>query len=77
MTNGPPTPPPTTAAELIDEAKARGTNPARPVPTSDHLPSSSKNDPFLLAYPTIASLATQGKFHQLIQVAEETELDVG
>lgn len=74
---GPPTPPPTTAAELLDEEKDKepAAAPVPPVqPPQD--PPQPKQDSYQLAFPAIADLASKGDLHQLIHVAERTEIVV-
>jgi hypothetical protein len=78
MANGPPTPPPTTAVELIDEAreKAMNTQPAPVATEPQQQQQPSGHDPFQEMFPTITNLAAQGKFLDLINVAEQTEINV-
>ncbi|RDB21421.1 COP9 signalosome complex subunit 8 [Hypsizygus marmoreus] len=73
---GPPTPPPTTATELQDEA--RGNTSAEPIPPPPAaLPTTppTKEDAYQYIFPTIADLASQSDFHGLIQVAEHSDLN--
>ena len=75
---GPPTPPPTTATELLDEEKDRAPSaaPAPPVQPPQEAPQ-PQQDPYQLVFPTIADLASKGDLHELIRVAEHTEIVVG
>ena len=75
---GPPTPPPTTATELLDEEKDRAPSvaPAPPVQSPQEAPQ-PQQDPYQLVFPTIADLASKGDLHELIHVAEHTEIVVG
>jgi COP9 signalosome complex subunit 8 len=77
MANGPPTPPPTTAAELQDEARASqptsqatGSTPTVPPPAPP------KQDSYQYIFPVIASLASQSNFTALIRTAEHSDLNV-
>jgi COP9 signalosome complex subunit 8 len=79
MANGPPTPPPTTATEFIDEAResAPATEPTVGTPVLPQAQSRSPpQDAYRFAFPTIASLAGGGSFRELIQAAEEFDLNV-
>jgi len=69
MTNGPPTPPPTTATELQDEARGNSIVPP-PVSTAP-----TKHDPYQHIFPAIADLASQSNFQDLIQNAEIGDLN--
>ncbi|KAF5380986.1 hypothetical protein D9615_004111 [Tricholomella constricta] len=73
MANGPPTPPPSTEAEIQDEAR----NPAENVvPATTPQPSAQQqDDAYQSAFPAIADLALQLKFRELIQLAETSELN--
>jgi COP9 signalosome complex subunit 8 len=75
MANGPPTPPPTTATELQDEARGNSTVPP-PVPASAEGTASTIQDPYEQIFPAIADLASQSNFHDLIQTAEISDLNV-
>jgi COP9 signalosome complex subunit 8 len=74
---GPPTPPPTTAAELLDEEKDKepATAPVPPV-KSPQDPPQPKQDSYQLVFPAIADLASKGDFRELIHVVERTEIVV-
>jgi COP9 signalosome complex subunit 8 len=70
MANGPPTPPPTTATELQDEARG---NLNVPPPAST---APTKQDPYQHIFPDIADLASQSNYQDLIQTAEISDLNV-
>lgn len=71
MVNGPPTPPPTNAAELQDEQRG---NPSSALPdTSD---AEITQDEYRYILPTIEELASKGNFHDVILVAERSDLNV-
>jgi COP9 signalosome complex subunit 8 len=72
MANGPPTPPPTTATELQDEARGNSSVP----PPASTAPTNSKLDPYQHIFPAIADLASQSNFQDLIQTAEISDLNV-
>jgi hypothetical protein len=79
MSHGPPTPPPTGAAELMDHEK----DAAAPVPdatTTTTAPAASGSaatiDPYHRALPTIADLVSQHNYSEVIRVAELAELNV-
>ncbi|TFK42460.1 COP9 signalosome [Crucibulum laeve] len=74
MVNAPPTPPPTSATELQDEAREKpSSGPSTSTPVPQPTPE-VKQDLFQHRFPTIADLAGKGKFYDLIQAAEETDL---
>lgn len=77
MANGPLTPPPTTAAELQDEARsvdAGGEVPAvAPQTASVQAPA---QDIYQRIFPAISELATQSNFEDLINTAESSDLNV-
>jgi hypothetical protein len=76
MANGPPTPPPTSATEIQDQEKDKTLN-SGPETSPDPPPQSQpRQDPYELTFPTIAHLAAEGEFHELIRVAEQTEMNV-
>ncbi|KAG5637766.1 hypothetical protein H0H81_003333 [Sphagnurus paluster] len=72
MANGPPTPPPTTEAEIQDEARSA----AETAVAISALPQSTRDDAYQAVFPAIADLASQSKFPELIELAEVTELNV-
>lgn len=69
MANGPPTPPPITATELLDEARGNSSVPA-PASTAQ-----TKQDPYQHIFPAIADLALQSDFKKLIRTAEISDLN--
>lgn len=71
MANGPPTPPPTTEAEIQDEARSA----AETAVAISALPQSTRDDAYQAVFPAIADLASQSKFPELIELAEVTELN--
>ena len=73
MANGPPTPPPTTATELQDEAR-ESLSIQSPPSSSSIAP--TKQDPYQLVFPAIADLASQSNFQDLIETAETSDLNV-
>lgn len=72
---GPPTPPPTTAAELRDEARtaASTTHPATTAPSTASQP---RPDNFQYRFPAIVEATSKKDYKRLIQIAEETDLNV-
>lgn len=69
---GPPTPPPTTATELHDEARES-------VPTSSISESSLapvRQETYHYKFTAIMEAARQGKLQELIQIAEQVDLTV-
>jgi len=68
---GPPTPPPTTITELEDAARAEpvAEPPPSTVPSTEH-------DPYRNIFLTIAELASQFDFARLIQIAENSDVNV-
>ena len=85
---GPLTPPPSSATEMADEARtAAPTPPAEPIPAATPVspvspvsPIESKQssqDVYQQIFPTIADLANQQDYIQLISVAERCDLNVG
>ena len=82
---GPLTPPPSSATEMADEARtAAPTPPAEPIPAATPVspvsPIESKQlsqDIYQQIFPTIADLANQQDYIQLISVAERCDLNVG
>ncbi|KAG6854718.1 hypothetical protein C0991_002431 [Blastosporella zonata] len=78
MANGPPTPPPTTEAEIQDEARASAENPANATITAfaSASPPSIQPDAFQATFPTIVNLASQSDFRRLIEVAENANINV-
>jgi COP9 signalosome complex subunit 8 len=74
MANGPPTPPPTTEAEIQDEARQPAES-AVPAPPPQPVP--SRDDAYWQnILPTIADLASQSNFQEIIHVAENADLNV-
>ncbi|KIK08237.1 hypothetical protein K443DRAFT_672732 [Laccaria amethystina LaAM-08-1] len=71
---GPPTPPPTTAAELRDEARtaASTTHPATTAPSTASQP---RPDHFQYRFPAIVEATSKKEYQRLIQIAEETDLN--
>ncbi|KAF9013946.1 hypothetical protein BDQ17DRAFT_1222078, partial [Cyathus striatus] len=67
----PPTPPPTTAVELQDEARSTVSASASAQPTSSDL----VQDPIQQKFPVISDFAMNGNFQQLTQLAEEVDLN--
>jgi hypothetical protein len=76
MANGPPTPPPTTVTELQDEARGNAIVPPPVVPASAEGTVSTNQDPYQQVFPGIADLASQSNYHDLIQTAEISDLNV-
>jgi COP9 signalosome complex subunit 8 len=78
MGNGPPTPPLTSPTELLDNARENTPAPETTVGTPA-LPQtqsrSPKQDVYRLAFPTFANLAARESFGELIQTAEEFDLN--
>jgi COP9 signalosome complex subunit 8 len=82
MANGPLTPPPTTAAELQDEARNvnAGGEPVVPqalvtVPVTAQT-TQDRQDAYQHIFPTIADFASQSNFEGLIHAAENGDLNV-
>jgi COP9 signalosome complex subunit 8 len=80
---GPPTPPPTTAVEIADEARTSApvvtvaTEPITAVPAAPAAPKQgSSQDAYQLLFPTLANLAYQGDYRQIIDAAERGDLKV-
>jgi COP9 signalosome complex subunit 8 len=79
---GPPTPPPTTAAEMADEARISApviTEPsvaASPAAVTVQPKQGSSQDTYQLLFPTLGNLAYQGDYRQIIDVAERGDLKV-
>ncbi|GLB34789.1 putative CSN8/PSMD8/EIF3K family protein [Lyophyllum shimeji] len=74
MANGPPTPPPTTEAEIQDEAR----QPVEPVAHNVLPPQAGPTDQdayWQSILPTIADLASQSSFDELIRIAESADLN--
>ncbi|KAG6833654.1 hypothetical protein H0H87_002850 [Tephrocybe sp. NHM501043] len=79
MANGPPTPPPTTEAEIQDEARlnqaAQGATTTVPPPAPTPTPP-AEPDVFQEVFPVILELASQSNFRGLIQAAENATINV-
>ena len=78
---GPLTPPPSSATEMADEARAAA--PVEPIPATTPVPPASpieskqpSLDPYQQIFPTIVNLAKQQDYIQLISVAERCDLNV-
>lgn len=72
MANGPPTPPPTTEAELQDEA--RGASSGGHV--HETITPQTGEDAYQSIFSTIADLASQSNFQGLVRTAEHSDLSV-
>jgi len=74
MANGPPTPPPTTEAEIQDEARqhAETVAPSTPAP---QVVSTEEDAYWQSIFPTIADLASESNFEELIRIAESADLN--
>ncbi|EKM82569.1 hypothetical protein AGABI1DRAFT_82333 [Agaricus bisporus var. burnettii JB137-S8] len=70
MVNAPPTPPPTTAAELHDQSQTQpqGSSTAPPPPAQ------LAQDSFPASFPLIVDLAAKAQYHDLIFKAEEIDV---
>ncbi|KAF8892433.1 hypothetical protein BD779DRAFT_1509060 [Infundibulicybe gibba] len=77
MLHGPPTPPPTSAKELQDEARVRNNtgNPLGSQASSSLNPTQSRPDAYQYTFSTIKSLAAQQNFQDLVDVAEKTDIN--
>lgn len=78
---GPPTPPPTTAAEIADEARTsvpvvNEPSPAASPPAAAVQLKQGAQDSYQLLFPTLATLANQNDYMQIIDVAERGDLKV-
>lgn len=74
MAQGPPTPPPTTETEIQDQARVAVEN--LPTASAPTMPSTTQLDVFQTAFPAIVDLASRSNFQNLIQVAENANLQV-
>lgn len=72
MANGPPTPPPTTATELHDEARESIPTPSIPEASSAPV----RQETFHYKFPAIMEAALHDNFQELIHVAEQADLTV-
>jgi COP9 signalosome complex subunit 8 len=85
MVNGPPTPPPTSATELQDEARTRApvaspAAPAAPVASATTTTTTQPRQPtdaYQYILPKLVNLAAQNDFGALVRLAEQTDLNVG
>jgi COP9 signalosome complex subunit 8 len=84
MVNGPPTPPPTSATELQDEARTRApvASPAAsaaPVASATTTTTQPRQptDAYQYILPKLVNLAAQNDFGALVRLAEQTDLNVG
>ncbi|KAJ3515732.1 hypothetical protein NLJ89_g1574 [Agrocybe chaxingu] len=82
MVNGPPTPPPTTAAELQDEARIASTSTADQAPAvhaSDPPPPQAAPETRLEIYqdvlPALIDSLARNEYNRLVLVAEEADLE--
>jgi COP9 signalosome complex subunit 8 len=81
---GPPTPPPTTAAEIADEARTSApivnepsaAVPPPAAPASVQPKQGPQQDTYQLLFPTLGNLAYQNDYRQIIDVAERGDLKV-
>jgi COP9 signalosome complex subunit 8 len=78
---GPPTPPPTTATEMADEARTSAAvvnepSAVVPPPASPSQPKQVPQDTYQLLFPTLGNLAYHNDYKQLIDVAERNDLKV-
>jgi COP9 signalosome complex subunit 8 len=86
---GPPTPPPTSATEMADEARnlppppppppapvEASPAPAPPVAASPSQPKQAPQDSYQLLFPTLSNLAYQDDYKQIVAVAERGDLKV-
>ncbi|KIM86180.1 hypothetical protein PILCRDRAFT_816104 [Piloderma croceum F 1598] len=76
---GPPTPPPTTATEMADEARTSApivaeSTTAVPPPTAPVQPKQPAQDTYQLLFPTLENLAYQNNYRQIVDVAERGDL---
>jgi len=75
---GPPTPPPTTAAEIADEARTSAPvvseSTAVPPPAPPVQPKQGLQDTYQLLFPTLGNLAYQNDYRQIIEVAERGDI---
>lgn len=79
---GPPTPPPTSQTEIADEARAAvpvAVDPSLALPPATVAPIQQKQGPqdsYQLLFPTLANLAFQDEYKQIVAVAEREDLKV-
>lgn len=78
---GPPTPPPTTATEMADEARTSAPivaepSTAVPPPAAPVQPKQPAQDTYQLLFPTLENLAYQNNYRQIIDIAERGDLKV-
>src|ERR1700685_2748363 len=78
---GPPTPPPTTAAEIADEARTSAPvvsepSAAIPPPAASVQPKQGLQDTYQHLFPALGNLAYQNDYRQIIEVAERGDLKV-
>jgi len=81
MANGPPTPPPTSATELQDEARSQApSNTVQPVSTPRAAPqaiqSRQLSDVYHRVLHKLANLAGHNDYQALVRLAEKTDLNV-
>jgi COP9 signalosome complex subunit 8 len=82
---GPPTPPPSSETELLDQARTDAIAPAPPAaatsaPAATPQTSQTKQPPqdvYHFVLPKLASLAAQSDYSELIRVAEHADLNAG
>lgn len=70
MSIAPPTPPPTTAAELQDNAQAPAPAGVQSQPPN---PSGAGPDPYQVAFMGLSQIASQNKWRELVKAAEEVD----
>jgi hypothetical protein len=86
MSHGPPTPPPTSQTEIMDiekdeaakaaAATVTSTETAPPTATDADAPTAAAIDSYQQLLPTIADLAAQQQYEELVRVAELADLNV-
>lgn len=85
MAQAPPTPPPTTAAELMDEVRFTSAAPAEssaPAATTSSIPASASNPPagrpdaYVAHFEQIKIVASGGSIRQLVDVAQDAHIQV-
>jgi COP9 signalosome complex subunit 8 len=76
---GPPTPPPTTAAEMADDARTSApviNDPIPPVQPAPAAPIQASQDSYQSLFPTLANSAFQNDYRQVVDIAERGDLKV-
>ena len=78
---GPPTPPPTTAAEMADDARTSAPIvndpiPVVPPPAASVQAKQGSQDSYQSLFPTLANLAFQNDYRQVVDIAERGDLKV-